>query len=223
LLIGDHLLEAVMGWGCWIMTGYELGRSRLGRLAAMAAVLALAGAAQAAQSGPKPEYPTRKPTTAAPASEPASGKQDGEPVEGEESNWSRARKKSVEIGTQPARDVGVMKRQIPPILTTAQEDPYSLKGLKTCKQLAAEVTRLNEVLGADYVVGNEVKENRAGKLAEAGGKTVINTIIPFRSIVRELTGAAPADRRMNAAVDAGLARRGFLRGVHAKQKCRTTF
>jgi len=62
-----------------------------------------------------------------------------------------------------------------------------------------------------------------GKLAEAGGKTVINTIIPFRSIVRELTGAAPADRRMNAAVDAGLARRGFLRGVHAKQKCRTPF
>jgi hypothetical protein len=203
------------------MTRYEPARSRLGGLAAMAAMLALAGAAQAAQSGAKPEYPTRKPTAAAPSSEPA--KQDGDPAEGEESNWSRARKKSVEIGTQPARDVGVMKRQIPPILITAQEDPYSLKDLKTCKQLAAEVTRLNEVLGADYVVGNEVRENRAGKLAEAGGKTVINTIIPFRSIVRELTGAAPADRRMNAAVDAGLARRGFLRGVHAKQKCRTTF
>lgn len=205
------------------MTGYELGRSRLARLATIAAVLALAlaGAAQAAQSGLKPEYPTRKPTTTAPASEP--GKQDGEPAQGEESNWSRARKKSVEIGTQPARDVGVMKRQIPPILIAAQEDPYSLKGLKTCRQLAAEVTRLNEVLGPDYVVGNEVQENRAGKLAEAGGKTVINTIIPFRSIVRELTGAAPADRRMNAAVDAGLARRGFLRGVHAKQKCRTPF
>ncbi|KRA57337.1 hypothetical protein ASD89_06580 [Caulobacter sp. Root656] len=203
------------------MIEYELGRSRLGRLAVMAVVLTLAGAAQAAQTGAKPEYPTRKPTTAAPATEPA--KPDGDQAEGEESNWSKARKKSVEIGTQPARDVGVMKRQIPPILITAQEDPYSLKGLKTCKQLAAEVTNLNEVLGADYVVGNELKENRAGKLAEAGGKTVINTIIPFRSIVRELTGAAPADRRMNAAVDAGLARRGFLRGVHANRKCRTPF
>ncbi|SFJ08637.1 hypothetical protein SAMN02799626_01120 [Caulobacter sp. UNC279MFTsu5.1] len=188
----------------------------------MVAALAVAGAAQA-QTRPKPEYPTRKPAASAPAPEPPPEQKDGDKPEGEESGWAQARKKSVEIGTQPARDVGVMKRQIPPILITAQEDPYSLKGLKTCKQLAAEVASLNEVLGPDYVVGNEVKENRAGKLAEAGGKTVINTIIPFRGIVRELTGAAPADRRMNAAVDAGLARRGFLRGVHAKQKCRTTF
>ncbi|TCS13667.1 hypothetical protein [Caulobacter sp. BK020] len=204
------------------MTEFVLRRSRVGRLAAIAAVLALAGAAQA-QTHAKPEYPIRKPATSAPAPEPTPEQKDGDKPEGEESGWTQARKKSIEIGTQPARDVGVMKRQIPPILITAQEDPYSLKGLKTCKQLAAEVTRLNEVLGPDYVVGNELKENRAGKLAEAGGKTVINTIIPFRGIVRELTGAAPADRRMNAAVDAGLARRGFLRGVHAKQKCRTPF
>ncbi|MDR6533213.1 hypothetical protein J2800_003975 [Caulobacter rhizosphaerae] len=207
------------------MTEYVLRRLRAGRLATIAAVLALAGSAQA-QTHAKPDYPIKKPATSAPASEPAPDKpdkKDADKPEGEESGWAQARKKSVEIGTQPARDVGVMKRQIPPILITAQEDPYSLKGLKTCKQLAAEVTNLNEVLGPDYVVGNELKENRAGKLAEAGGKTVINTIIPFRSIVRELTGAAPADRRMNAAVDAGLARRGFLRGVHAKQKCRTPF
>jgi len=204
------------------MTEHDSRRSRVSRLAAVAAGLALAGAAQA-QTHPKPEYPTRKPAASAPAAEPAPDKKDADKPEGEESGWAQARKKSVEIGTQPARDVGVMKRQIPPILLAAQEDPYSLKGLKTCKQLAAEVTSLNEVLGPDYVVGNEVKENRAGKLAEAGGKTVVNTIIPFRSIVRELTGAAPADRRMNAAVDAGLARRGFLRGVHAKQKCRTPF
>lgn len=189
----------------------------------MAAALALTGGGAQAQTHAKPDYPIRKPAASAPAPEPTPEKKDADKPEGEESGWSQARKKSVEIGTQPARDVGVMKRQIPPILITAQEDPYSLKGLKTCKQLAAEVTSLNEVLGPDYVVGNEVKENRAGKLAEAGGKTVINTIIPFRSIVRELTGAAPADRRMNAAVDAGLARRGFLRGVHAKQKCRTPF
>ena len=89
--------------------------------------------------------------------------------------------------------------------------------------LAAEVANLNGVLGPDYVVGNEYKENRAGKLAEAGGKTIINSIIPFRGLVREVTGAAPADRAMNAAVDAGLARRGFLRGVHLKQGCKTKF
>lgn len=137
--------------------------------------------------------------------------------------WGEARKKAVDIGAQPVRDVGMSKREIPPILEKAFNDPYSLKGLKTCKALAAEVRALNEVLGPDYVVGADYKENRAGKLAEAGGKTLVNSIIPFRGLVREVTGAAPADRRLNAAVDAGLARRGFLRGAHLKQGCKTRF
>jgi hypothetical protein len=179
-------------------------------MAVVVALLALAGAVQA-------QTPVKKPPTQAPDNKSAPEAEPGE-------SWTtQARKKSVEIGTQPARDVGVMKREIPPILDKAREDPYSLKGLKTCKQLAAEVTDLNLVLGPDYKVGNELKENKAGKLAEAGGKSVINAIIPFRGVVRELTGAAPADRRLNAALDAGYARRGFLRGVHAKQKCKTTF
>jgi hypothetical protein len=199
------------------MTRSDLGRTRARRLAVIAALVALAGAAQAQT---KPEYPIRKDEK--PVTPPASSTTPDKPEQGE--SWTtEARKKSVEIGTQPVRDVGVMKRQIPPILEKAQQEPYSLKGMKTCKQLAAEVTELNTVLGPDYKVGNELKENKAGKLAEAGGKTVVNAIIPFRGLVRELTGAAPADRRLNAALDAGYARRGFLRGVHAKQKCRTTF
>jgi len=196
------------------------------------AVLALAGAAQAEV---KPQYAIRKPATEAKAPEPKPpeskppGAKSGDPKPTEAQSepptgWmSQTRKKSVEIGSQPARDVGVMKRQIPTILLEAKEDPYSLKGLKTCKQLAAEISMLNEVLGADYVAGAETKENRAGKLAEAGGKTVINSIIPFRGLVREVSGAAPADRRLKAALDAGYARRGFLRGVHANRGCRTTF
>lgn len=145
------------------------------------------------------------------------------PQQAEPGRWDEARKKAIDIGAQPARDVGMSRREIPPILQKAYDDPYSLKGLKTCKALSAEVTTLNGVLGPDYIVGNAYKENRAGKLAEAGGKTIINSIIPFRGLVREVTGAAPADRQMNAAVDAGLARRGFLRGVHLKQGCKTKF
>ena len=145
------------------------------------------------------------------------------PQQAEPGRWDETRKKAIDIGAQPARDVGMSKRDVPPILQKAYDDPYSLKGLKTCKALSAEVTNLNGVLGPDYVVGNAYKENRAGKLAEAGGKTIINSIIPFRGLVREVTGAAPADRQMNAAIDAGLARRGFLRGVHLKQGCKTKF
>jgi hypothetical protein len=131
-------------------------------------------------------------------------------------------KKAGEIVTQPARDVGVEKAEIPPVLEQASDDPYSLSGLKTCKQLAAAVSALNEALGPDYAAGAEAKkENRAGKLAEAGGKTIVNSILPFRGLVREISGAAPAQRRLEAAVTAGYARRGFLRGVHQTRKCKT--
>lgn len=147
-----------------------------------------------------------------------------DPPEETSPGWmSETRKKAVEIGSQPTRDVGITRRDIPPILEKAHDNPYSLKGLKTCKQLAAEVTALNEVLGPDYIVGNEVKESRAGRLAAASGRTVVNSIIPFRGLVREISGAAPAERRLNAAIDAGYARRGFIRGVHVKQGCRTKF
>jgi hypothetical protein len=211
------------------MTDSKLGRTRVYRMAALVTLLALTGAVQAQAAQAKPQYPTRQPADAAPATKPLkqvtppSSSTTPENAEPNEGGWTEVRKKSVDIGTQPVRDVGIMKRQVPPILVKAQNDPYSLKGLKTCRQLANEVSSLNAVLGEDYVVGNEVKESRVGKLAEAGGKTVVNTIIPFRGLVREITGAAPADRRLNAALDAGYARRGFLRGVHAKQGCRTTF
>jgi hypothetical protein len=59
-----------------------------------------------------------------------------------------------------------------------------------------------------------------GKLAEAGGKSVVNAIIPFRGLVRELSGAGPAQRRLEADIQAGYARRGFLRGVATARKCR---
>ncbi len=147
---------------------------------------------------------------------------DGKEASDSPSKYDATRKQALEIGSQPARDIGISKREIPPVLEQAFADPYGLKGLKTCAQLASAVRNLNEALGPDYQSGGEYRENRVGKLAAAGGKTVINSIIPFRSLVREITGAAPADRHMNAVVDAGLARRGFLRGVQYKQRCKTT-
>lgn len=193
----------------------NLGRVRAAGLT-LTAVLALAGAAQAQM---KPKYPISRAEPAAPAAEQKAPDPASENAEG----WmSETRKKSVEIGAQPARDVGMLKREIPPILIKAQENPYSLEGLRTCKQLAAQIEAFNTVLGPDYGTAAEVKESRAGKLAEAGGKTVVNSIIPFRGLVREVTGAAPADRRMEAAIEAGVARRGFMRGVQAKQGCKKT-
>ncbi|MFT4251599.1 MAG: hypothetical protein QM608_03850 [Caulobacter sp.] len=179
----------------------------------------LSTALMATACASQPSYPA-KPAPAASAAKPPPPPAKDSDGDGRPDGW---REKSMEIGTQPVRDVGLSKKKIPPVLEEALADPYSLKGLKSCASLTAQIVRLNEVLGPDYKTGNEYSENRAGKLAEAGGKTLINSIIPFRSLVREISGAAPADRHLEALGDAGLARRGFLRGVHQKQGCKQRF
>jgi hypothetical protein len=141
-------------------------------------------------------------------------------------SWARTRaagRATGEIVTQPARDLGISKTEIPPVLAKAQTSPYSLVGIKTCKQIGDAIRALNVPLGPDFAAGPQEAESRSGKLAAAGGRAVVNTIIPFRGIVREVTGAAPAERRYQEAVDAGIARRGFLRGVYYKQACRPPF
>jgi len=127
------------------------------------------------------------------------------------------------IITKPIRDVGLIKTHIPPVLTEAAEAPYSLTGLRTCQQISAAVRQLSAALGPDYDAPPAPSDNRAEKLAEAGGKAVVGSFIPFGSVVREVSGAATAERRLAAAITAGSARRGFLRGVHLTRKCKTPF
>lgn len=129
-------------------------------------------------------------------------------------------KKAGTIATQPVRDVGISKRDIPPVLIKAIENPYTTTNMRTCRQISGGIDELNAVLGPDFAGAGDKKESKAGKLAEAGGKTVINAFIPFRGLVREISGAAPAERRYNAALDAGLARRGFLRGMAQTKGCK---
>lgn len=126
-----------------------------------------------------------------------------------------------EIVTQPARDVGAQRTEIPPLLQDAAADPYDLDGLRTCAQLSAAIVDLNGVLGPDLDAPPAEGGSDAGRVAAAGGRAVVDSIIPFRGLVREISGAAEQQRRLTAAIDAGFARRGFLRGVHRARNCRT--
>jgi hypothetical protein len=128
--------------------------------------------------------------------------------------------KAGKIASQPAKDVGLDKDEIPAVLTKAVENPYAPPPSRTCKGLNASLAELNAVLGQDFTVGKDANENRTGKIAEAVGKTVVNSLIPFRGLVREISGAAPAERRLQAAVTAGIARRGYLRGQAAAKGCK---
>ncbi|WP_408021778.1 hypothetical protein [Sphingobium psychrophilum] len=126
------------------------------------------------------------------------------------------------IASQPVRDVGLDKDEIPPILLKAMDNPYAPPPSRTCKGLNTSLGELNAVLGEDFTAGAAANENRTGKIAEAVGKTIVNSLIPFRGLVREISGAAPAQRRLQAAVTAGIARRGYLRGQAAAKGCKVT-
>lgn len=125
-----------------------------------------------------------------------------------------------QIAARPATDIGARKTEIPPVLQRAAVNPYARAGTATCSQLRSQLASLSAALGPDFRAGANTQENRAGKLAEAGGKTLVNGLVPFRGLVREISGAAPAERRLNAAISAGHARRGFLRGMAAARNCR---
>ncbi|MEW4467253.1 hypothetical protein AB1K62_05405 [Parasphingorhabdus sp. JC815] len=121
----------------------------------------------------------------------------------------------------PAKDIGLKKTKIPEKLIAIQDDPYSLEGLRRCAAIIKEVTELNEVLAAD--VNEPVDKSKAEKREETAGRVaggVIGGIIPFRGIVREISGAAGDERKYNAAVYAGVVRRGFLKGVGRERGCK---
>ena len=126
-----------------------------------------------------------------------------------------------DIATQPLQDLNVKNKRIPEVLELARGNPYGLEGLRNCRVIARDVAALNAVLGADIDTPEDRRPNR-GRQAANVGKSVVQSLIPFRGVIREVTGAAGAQREWDAAVDAGIARRGFLRGIGKSRGCRIT-
>lgn len=124
-----------------------------------------------------------------------------------------------DILVQPIRDTGLMNVEIPEPLIRATAAPYALSDGVSCAEISAEIAGLSAVLGPDLTADPAQHESRVGKLAEAGGRAAVNSLIPLRTLVREVTGAAPAQRRLQQAVELGYARRGFLRGIYRLRDC----
>ena len=56
----------------------------------------------------------------------------------------------------------------------------------------------------------------AGRVAQAA----VGSFIPFRGLIREISGANEQERKIQAAVQAGVARRAYLKGVGEARGCR---
>lgn len=120
--------------------------------------------------------------------------------------------------TQPLRDTRIRDDQIPDILVLAASAPYSTQGMRNCAAIAAEVARLDEVLGADADAAG-AEPGRGAEIAAAATRAAIGSIIPGLGLIRVVTGADRQQARVEAAVQAGTIRRSFLKGIGAQRGC----
>lgn len=122
----------------------------------------------------------------------------------------------VDVAKTPLSDLNLAKDEIPEVLVEAASAPYSTDGLARCRALIGEVTRLDAILGPDLDVATEEERNvSAGKVAQS----IVGGLIPFRGLVREVTGAADRKRQFEQAILAGFARRAFLKGIGQQRGC----
>ncbi|MFC4293213.1 hypothetical protein ACFOWX_12380 [Sphingorhabdus arenilitoris] len=118
---------------------------------------------------------------------------------------------------QPLDDLNLSKDDIPPALLLIQDNPYSMDGLNSCSMVATEIDRLNAVLGPD--VDEDAKKTGVAQSALRAGGNLLGSFIPFRGIVRRLSGANAHRRKVQEAVFAGVTRRSFLKGYMASNDC----
>lgn len=138
----------------------------------------------------------------------------------QETDVERLGKKAEGVVRQPIKDVGLMRENPPEVLRDAQKAPYTLAGIRTCADLQRAVSELDLVLGPDVDAVDEQGDALPTRLAEAGAKSIVNALIPFRGVIREASGAAEADRKFRIMVASAMARRGWLKGVAHQRKCR---
>lgn len=121
-----------------------------------------------------------------------------------------------DVATTPVSDLNLRKDEIPKLLLDAQQRPYDVTGLSRCPDIAARVRELDAVLGEDF----DLPQGRAnGMSAGRVAQSVVGSFIPFRGVIREVSGANSHERKMAAAIDAGIARRAFLKGYGEGKRC----
>ncbi len=121
-----------------------------------------------------------------------------------------------DVAETPLEDIGLSKEEIPETLIIAAEDPYASDTLATCNSIVGEIAKLDTVLGEDFDISGSAN---TGLNMRGAAKSVVGSIIPFRGVVREISGAAGDQRKMRAAVIAGMVRRGYLKGLGQSRGC----
>lgn len=126
-----------------------------------------------------------------------------------------------QAATAPLDDLNLRRQEVPEVLIAARRAPYAADGLRNCSAVIAQIDDLDEALGPDVdqpPPATGTGDQAAGAALDMVRDTATD-FIPLRSWVRRLSGAAAHDREVQAAIRAGLVRRGFLKGIAHQRRC----
>lgn len=130
---------------------------------------------------------------------------------------------------QPLQDFNLIREKIPASLRKAEEAPYAQPDPMSCTAIHAEIAVLDDALGPDADVKDPSPAGRTAQGRMMIGRSAVSAVqdlttdwIPLRSWVRTLTGAQSHSAQVRKAVNAGLMRRAFLKGIAQSQDCPVT-
>lgn len=141
----------------------------------------------------------------------------------EEVTLKGAGEASFSAALSPLEDLGLRKRDIPELLAKLAQNPYypPPKPFK-CDAVKAEMDQLNVLLGDDIdepKVALKDDESYVMAAAEMAQDAVVGlvksqvNILPYKSILRRLTGAKKHEKLVAKAIQGGNLRRAYLRGL----------
>jgi hypothetical protein len=121
---------------------------------------------------------------------------------------------------QPLRDVSWMRENPPEILIRAAENPYARSVPTDCLEVLSEIEALDLVLGPDLdrlaEEDSESDSDGNGMLSGAIGSLIG---LPYRGVIRSISGAGKREKGLRKAILAGMVRRGFLKGLVLDAAC----
>ncbi|MGD9980386.1 MAG: hypothetical protein AB7H66_06505 [Hyphomonadaceae bacterium] len=142
--------------------------------------------------------------------------------------WAQRAEPSVgDALLQPLRDLSILRPEPEEVLQRASIAPYAIAptlpdGALDCTSVAGEIELLDAALGADVDVANALGMNLMAQARTGMADALVDAVgdlvdLPYRGVIRWISGAERRDREMQYAVQAGTVRRAFLKGLSARE------
>ena len=130
-----------------------------------------------------------------------------------------------DAAASPLKDVNLIRENAPEEFKKIR-NPYNVDPEISCEDIATEVTRLDELLGRDWDVPPPDKKGMSDRAADGASTAFLDAvastasgIIPYRGIVRTVTGANSHATKVRKAYERGSHRRTFLKGMGLIKEC----